>query len=108
VSRVVGNRRSHRLALAAAAPVTRAFEFSSTSGPLQFGPTLGSFRYDDTTADSGGSGDWWIRAGTVSINDFVYSLAGQRGSWSTRLNRLLPLNPVREPTPLALLAVAGQ
>lgn len=33
-----------------AAPVTRWFEFSSTSGPLQFGPLVGHFTYDDALA----------------------------------------------------------
>lgn len=171
------NPRSHRLALAAAvalcfgtalpaaaAPVTRSFEFSSTSGPLQFGPTLGSFTYDsalaplgggvvsalnlfsdlavtfgsfsydETTANSGwltfdasgdlvdahfgnncvagtcsisgGSNHWWVRVGTSSVNDFAYALVGHAGIWTTDQNRLVPLN-VPEPTPLALLAVAG-
>ncbi|MEO8248306.1 MAG: PEP-CTERM sorting domain-containing protein [Burkholderiales bacterium] len=37
-----------------ATPVTRQFEFSSTSGPLQFGPSTGSFTYDDSIAPTGG------------------------------------------------------
>lgn len=39
---------------ASAALVTRQFEFSSTSGPLQFGPNIGSFTYDDSVAPAGG------------------------------------------------------
>ena len=39
---------------ASAALVTRQFEFSSTDGPLQFGPNIGSFTYDDSIAPAGG------------------------------------------------------
>jgi hypothetical protein len=34
--------------------ITRQFEFSSTAGALQFGPSVGSFTYDDSVAPSGG------------------------------------------------------
>ena len=37
-----------------AALVTRQFQFSSTQGALQFGPTIGSFTYDDSVAPVGG------------------------------------------------------
>jgi hypothetical protein len=39
---------------ALAATVTRQFEFSSTAGPLQFGPNVGRFAYDDSVAPAGG------------------------------------------------------
>lgn len=40
--------------LASASPVTRQFEFSSSEGPLIFGPNIGSFTYDDSIAPGGG------------------------------------------------------
>ncbi len=40
--------------LASATLITRYFEFSSTSGPLSFGPNVGWFEYDDSVAPVGG------------------------------------------------------
>jgi hypothetical protein len=40
--------------LATAGLITRQFEFSSTAGPLLFGPNIGSFTYDDSIVPAGG------------------------------------------------------
>lgn len=57
-----------------AAQVTRNFEFSSTSGPLQFGPTIGSFTYDDSVAPVGG--------GAVLQTGLFSDLSVSFGSWT--------------------------
>lgn len=57
-----------------AALVTRQFEFSSTSGPLTFGPTIGSFTYDDIVAPVGG--------GTVSQLSLFSDLSVSFGGYS--------------------------
>ena len=61
-------------ATANAAPVTYNFLFSSTSGALQFGPTLGSFTYDDSVAPVGG--------GFVSALGLFSDLDVSFGAWS--------------------------
>lgn len=40
--------------VSSATPITRQFEFSSTEGPLIFGPNIGKFTYDDSVAPAGG------------------------------------------------------
>lgn len=57
---------------AAAAAVTRQFEFSSTSGPLQFGPSTGSFTYDDSVAPTGGG----IVAGAGLFSQLTLNFGG--------------------------------
>lgn len=64
---------------AGAAPVTRWFQFSSTSGPLQFGPSVGRFTYDDAQAPAQGG----VVTGDNLLIDLELQFAGQ--TW-TELN----------------------
>ena len=59
---------------ALATQVTRNFEFSSTSGPLLFGPNIGSFTYDDSVAPAGG--------GTAFSAGLFLDLNVSFGSWA--------------------------
>ena len=54
--------------------VNRQFEFSSTQGPLIFGPTLGYFQYDDSIAPLGG--------GHVSMTNLFTDLGVSFGGFS--------------------------
>jgi len=57
--------------VANAALVTRQFEFSSASGPLIFGPNIGSFTYDDSVAPVGGG--FVLQAGLFSDLNVAFS-----------------------------------
>lgn len=59
---------------AQASPVTRSFEFSSTSGPLIFGANVGTFTYDSSIVPSGG--------GVVSATGLFSDLSVAFGSFS--------------------------
>ncbi len=54
-----------------AAFVTRQFEFSSTNGALTFGPTIGSFTYNDAIVPAGGG----IVIGVGLLTDLNVSFA---------------------------------
>ena len=65
-------------------PITRYFEFSSTSGPLLFGPTIGSFEYDDSIAPVGGG--YVLETGlfsalSVSFGGFTFDETTANSGW---------------------------
>ncbi len=67
-----------------AAQITRNFEFSSTSGPLQFGPNIGSFTYDDSVAPVGGG--YVFQTGlfldlNVSFGSWIFDESTANSGW---------------------------
>lgn len=69
------------LAPAGAATVTRWFEFSSSAGPLQFGPTVGHFSYDDALATAVHPG--LMVSGSQLLTDLEVTFGGR--TWDETL-----------------------
>ncbi len=70
--------------ISAASPVTRMFEFSSVSGPLLFGPKIGTFTYDDSVTPAGGG--YVFAAGlfsslSVGFDGFTFDQTSANSGW---------------------------